>query len=234
MSYCVNCGVELGKDLKECPLCHTPVINPNERSETGGETFFPTRRESVAPVSKKEAALLLTAMLASVALCCGLLNLLLRPDTAWSLYTAGAAVMLWIWFVPPLLIRTMPGWPRMAIDVCAVAIYIFLIAIAANGIDWYVALALPILLATAFIILGMGWLMRGGRCSLLVSGIIVLTGTGVVMMVTELFFDRYFFGVWHPGWSLIIMAVCVGLSIPLIVVRKVPALREEARRRFHM
>ena len=30
MSYCVNCGVELEKDAKRCPLCTAPVINPFE------------------------------------------------------------------------------------------------------------------------------------------------------------------------------------------------------------
>ena len=30
MSYCVNCGVELEKGAKKCPLCGTKVINPRE------------------------------------------------------------------------------------------------------------------------------------------------------------------------------------------------------------
>ena len=29
MSYCVNCGVELGISLKACPLYDTPVVNPH-------------------------------------------------------------------------------------------------------------------------------------------------------------------------------------------------------------
>ena len=29
MSYCVNCGVELDNSTLKCPLCDTPVINPN-------------------------------------------------------------------------------------------------------------------------------------------------------------------------------------------------------------
>ena len=29
MSYCVNCGVKLEESLTKCPLCNTPVINPN-------------------------------------------------------------------------------------------------------------------------------------------------------------------------------------------------------------
>ena len=31
MSYCVNCGVKLAKSEKKCPLCNTPVINPNKK-----------------------------------------------------------------------------------------------------------------------------------------------------------------------------------------------------------
>lgn len=30
MSYCVNCGVKLDPSLKRCPLCNTPVVNPND------------------------------------------------------------------------------------------------------------------------------------------------------------------------------------------------------------
>ena len=30
MSYCVNCGVKLEETLNKCPLCNTPIINPNE------------------------------------------------------------------------------------------------------------------------------------------------------------------------------------------------------------
>lgn len=234
MSYCVNCGVELGKDLKSCPLCQTPVINPNAIDSSGTEPFFPTRQEAVAPVSKKAAALLITAMLASVALCCALLNLILNPGFAWWLYMAGAAVMLWIWFVPGLLIRKLPAWPRLAIDVCAVAIYLFLIALASTGLEWYTGLALPILVCAAAIVLLASYLMRGGRCSILGSTIIIILSLGIFAVAVEFFADSYLRQAWQPGWSLIVLAVSFGLSIPLVVVRRIPSLREEARRRFHM
>lgn len=41
-------------------------------------------------------------------------------------------------------------------------------------------------------------------------------------------------GEWRPDWSITVLAVCVDLCIPLTIVRFVPSLREEARRRFHM
>ena len=46
--------------------------------------------------------------------------------------------------------------------------------------------------------------------------------------------DRFFRAVWQPTWSLVVVVICVGLIIPLRVVRRVPSLREEARRRFNM
>lgn len=144
MSYCVNCGVELDPSAKTCPLCGTPAWHP----ELDAPPYFPANSAAVQPASRREAAILLTAMLVSVSLCCGLLNLFLPTDRPWSLYVIGAAGLL-----------------AMGIEFCI---------------------------------------------------------------------DRYFRGVWQPGWSLIVLAVCVGLIIPLRIVRRVPSLREEARRRFNL
>ena len=107
MSYCVNCGVELDSTASFCPLCRTPVVNPRQPVDTGSSPPFPTERREVPPASKAELAILVSSMLASVAVCCGLLNLVLRSGHIWSLYVIGAAAMLWVWLVPPLLLRTM-------------------------------------------------------------------------------------------------------------------------------
>ncbi len=91
MSYCVHCGVELDATASFCPLCHTRVLDPGQPVDTVSPKPFPTRRGEVAPAAKQEVALLITAMLASVAVCCGVLNLFLRADRTWSLYVIGAA-----------------------------------------------------------------------------------------------------------------------------------------------
>ena len=88
MSYCVNCGVELDPSAKTCPLCGTPAWHP----ELDAPPYFPANSAAVQPASRREAAILLTAMLVSVSLCCGLLNLFLPTDRPWSLYVIGAAV----------------------------------------------------------------------------------------------------------------------------------------------
>ncbi len=234
MSYCVNCGVELGKGAKVCPLCNTPVINPNELETNPQQPFFPTRQEKIQPVSKRELALLLSVMFASVAVCCGLLNLALRPELMWSLYAVGAAAMLWIWFVPPLLWRKMPFLFKVFVNMCAVSLYVLLIAQASGGLYWYFKLALPLLFSAAVVCLVVCYFLKSNKRSLLSSFVIVLLGAGLLCGAVEFFVDRFLHQIWQPSWSLIVLAVCVGFCVPLIVIRCVPSLREEARRRFHL
>ena len=93
MSYCVNCGVELDSTASFCPLCRTPVVNPRQPVDTGSSPPFPTERREVPPASKAELAILVSSMLASVAVCCGLLNLVLRSaDHTLTVEEADAAV----------------------------------------------------------------------------------------------------------------------------------------------
>ena len=146
MSYCVHCGVELDPTASFCPLCHTPVADPRQPVDTDSPKPFPTRRGEVAPVSKVEVGLLITAMLASVAVCCGVLNLFLHAGRAWSLYVIGAAAMLWLWLVPPLLARGMHLLLRLAVGVGAVLLYVYLISVDLDGRTWFLGLAAPLIL----------------------------------------------------------------------------------------
>jgi len=57
---------------------------------------------------------------------------------------------------------------------------------------------------------------------------------GLMALGVEYCVDRFFRAAWQPTWSLVMVVICVGLIIPLRVVRRVPSLREEARRRFNM
>ena len=234
MSYCVHCGVELDATASFCPLCHTRVLDPGQPVDTVSPKPFPTRRGEVAPAAKQEVALLITAMLASVAVCCGVLNLFLRADRMWSLYVIGAAAMLWVWLVPPLLLRTMHLYLRLSADVLAVALYVFLISVDLDGSAWYWHLALPIILLLGAALLFLGFMMGARPRSTLSRITLVIGTTGVFLSGVELLIDRYFLGRWQPGWSLVVLTVCAALVIPLIVVRRVPALREEVRRRFHL
>ena len=218
MSYCVNCGVELDPSAKTCPLCGTPAWHP----ELDAPPYFPANSAAVQPASRREAAILLTAMLVSVSLCCGLLNLFLPTDRPWSLYVIGAAVMLWVWFTLPMVLRRLPVFFRLTADVAAIGIYVWLISIDLGGSRWFRGLALPMIGWAGVLVFLLSFLLRGGRRSTLSAIALVIGAAGLLAMGIEFCIDRYFRGVWQPGWSLIVLAVCVGLIIPLRIVRRVP------------
>lgn len=232
MSYCVHCGVELDPTAAACPLCQTPVYDPNQPVDTVSPKPFPTDRGEVGPVSRREAAILISVLLASISVACGVLNIFLRAEHVWSLYLIGAAVMLWLWFVPPLLDRKLKLLLRLGLDVAAVAIYVLLIALANRGLGWYVGLALPIILSGGAVALFLG-LVGPGR-SILTTVTLLIGSVGAFCFFVELFVDRFLDGAWNPTWSLVVLAICAAIIVPLVIVRRVPALREEARRRFHM
>ena len=134
----------------------------------------------VEPVSRSEAALLLSVMLISAAAACGILNLFLKPGGGWSLYVAAAAVTLWIWFVLPLLIRGMPMFLRLTLDVFAIGLYVYLVSIDLNGSEWFYGLALPIILLAGVISFVLGFFLNLKHISILSSIALLIGAAGLV------------------------------------------------------
>jgi hypothetical protein len=234
MSYCVNCGVELHPSAKGCPLCGAPVVNPYSLADDRSPTPYPQRRTDVGPALRRELALLLTAMLTSVSVCCALLNIVLLPSKWWSSYFIGACALLWVVLVPPLLLRRLNITLKLAFDACATALYIYLIAFVTGGGEWYFELALPILTIGAVIVLVLSLILRGGGRSMLTTAVLVIGSIGLFAVGVDLFLDWYLSSVWILSWSLVVGIICIALITPLLVVRYNPRLREEVRRRFHM
>lgn len=236
MSYCVNCGVELDATASFCPLCHTPVHNPNQPVDTTSPRPYPLERKEVPPVARGQLAILLTTVLLSVAVCCGVLNRFFLPgQRLWSMYVIGAAVMVWIWTVPPMLIHKQGAFRLFLLaDIMTVAAYVSLVAIDLDSWEWYWHLALPIILLLGALFLFWCLTLGGRHRSVITSVTLVIGSLGIFAMGVERFTDLFFHGMWAPSWSLIVLAVCVVLIVPLLVIRHVPSLREEVRRRFHM
>ena len=199
MSYCVNCGVELDATASFCPLCHTPVYNPNQPVDETSPKPFPTERKEVPPVSRIQVAILLTAIFASVGVCCGVLNIFLRTQHTWSLYVIGAVIMLWIWTVPPLLHHKKDTFRlQLFADIMAIAVYISLIAVDLDGWNWYWHLALPIILLLGAVFLFWGITMGVKKRSTLTSITLVIGSIGAFAVGVECLLDRFFHGSWKP------------------------------------
>ena len=140
--------------------------------------------------------------------------------------------MLWIWLVLPLWMRRIPLLVRLLLDGAAVGVYLLLIALNLDGMDWYLGLGLPVVLLGTAVLLFLGLTLRNR--SILSSITLIIGAIGVFLFGVDLLVDRRLYPACTPTWSLIVLTVCVALIIPLVVVRRNPALREEARKRFHL
>lgn len=226
--YCVNCGVELNPGAERCPLCGTPAWKPDPAEPP----YFATKPPEIPAVENYSLAILLSSMLLSVALCCGLLNLILLPGRFWSYYVIGAAVMLWVWFVLPMVFRKLPVVIRLTLDVAIVGVYIWLISIDLNGGAWFRGLVVPILIWACVLVFFLCLLSRNR--SILTKISLCVGAVALLVIGIEYAIEYYLFGAAHLTWSLVVATICIALIIPLRVIRHVPALREEVRRRFDL
>ena len=79
----------------------------------------------------------------------------------------------------------------------------------------------------------LGLILSRGR-SILTSITLIIGSIGLFVMSIEFYVDHWLHQAYLPGWSLVVAAICAALIIPLVIVRRRPALRDEVRRRFHM
>ena len=234
MSYCVNCGVELEKSIKKCPLCQTPVINPKDLSKLKEiQSPFPEQKGVVEEVTKKDIAVAITIILCSIMVCCLLLNYLEFSVNKWSLLTNGFCGLLWVATVPSLLVkRTNPQLHFFFIGLMSV-IYICLIGHFMDSFTWVIELGCPI--ATAVIIEGEILItIARHRKSVLTTLITFFLEIGALCVLIELLIERMLQRMYELSWSFIVITVCAVIVVVLLTMVSKKKVRREMKKRFHL
>ncbi len=144
MSYCVNCGVELDNSAKRCPLCDTPVYNPQMLNHEKEVTPFSQVPVIPSQVKTRFIALIVSVVMLIPSLVCLMLNLFFSPDNLLYVYTSSTIFLCWIVFVFPFIISKVKPYLLWAFDSVAIALYVFLFYF--KNIyeeNWYYSIALP-------------------------------------------------------------------------------------------
>lgn len=236
MSYCVNCGVELETTIQKCPLCGTPVINPNELQKnhvTITDAPFPDKVGMVEPISRKDVAIVLTVILACTSISCLLLNYLVWNPNQWSLLVLGFCGLLWVLLVPPFLVKNMRKRIMALINGVMVCIYICLIGIFTESSDWVVDLGFPIALTVLILVEIFLTVGKHKRTFPVLSGLFFME-TAVLCIVIELLVDHALNYTLRLGWSAIVLTVCTVITVSLIAMFSRRRVRNEIKRRFHL
>lgn len=237
MSYCVNCGVELEASVKKCPLCNTIVLNPNELSSDqaagNGGLPFPDKIGTVEPIKRKDLAVVLTVILSCTVISCLLLNYFMWKTNRWSLLVLGFCGLLWVMFVPPLLIQNMRRRIMTLLDGVMVCIYIGLIGIFTDSSEWVMDLGIPItliVLMLAEIFLTVAKYKR----SFAVLACLFFMEAAALCISIELLVNHALLRPLEIRWSAIVLTVCTVITVALITMFSRKRVRNEIKRRFHL
>ena len=236
MSYCVQCGVKLEQSLTSCPLCHTPVINPNElksKNISGGMGPFATVKGEVEPMKKHDMGLWLTLVLGSTALACGILNLFVFDHNYWSIPVIGACIILWIFFCPRMFLPKIPVFINLIAGAVSVIFYELAITLMTHSDLWFFKLVLPITLVIMGLIVLYAILYRFVSTSLIASALYLFIDAAILSIAIECFVDKFLRQEIHIFWSAIVFSVCAVISVALIAILSIKRLRETVRKRLH-
>lgn len=233
MSYCVNCGVELDGSLKDCPLCNTPVINPKELVKEQKKSPFPKEKVPVEMVKRKDMGILVSIVLASIALTCAGLNVLVFKNTYWSVTVIGACMLLWVILLPEIIYHKLNVYLAVVLDGLAVIIYLYLLTWLTSSNDWFYGVAVEIVIFITILLEIYILCLRNLPKSILTYALYTVTAIGVLCVGLEILIDRLLKAEVMVSWSAIVATICIIIDVALICVLSMRRLRNAVRRRLH-
>lgn len=233
MSYCVNCGVELSKDLKMCPLCNTPVLNPKEIPNPELKNTFPKEKGQVEEVKRKDLAILVSVVLATTGLTCLLLNLLVFGGRKWSFLVIGVCVLLWVFSIPLFIYKRMSVYICILLDGISTGGLLFLITYLTGSRNWFYELGLPIVLLVTVTAELFALCMKKIPVTFLTTTLYSVISVAVICVGVEVLIRLYLERAVRLSWSAVVLTVCAIFTIMLVTLLSRSRLRNAVRRRLH-
>ena len=234
MSYCVNCGVELASGERKCPLCDTPVINPNAKGEEEGYRPYPKHVERVMrKVDRRFGVLLATLALLVPLVVTMAADMIIEKRLSWSLYVAGALLCIFTWFLLPFLSDRRRPYFSLVLDAFVLLVYLAIISYVTADMLWFLPLALPLVVVCGAAAFAVTAVSRSKARGLYKPAFIVLI-ISVLTVAVELILDFYIRRGEVTGWSLIVFLAGVIAFAALAVIEKKQKLKDQIMRRLFL
>ena len=225
--YCVKCGVKLQEGVERCPLCRTPVWNPEPQKESRSypDTLPLQHREADLPGAVALTVICCVASIVTLTVC-----LKLYGRLQWGGYVIFGLLLFYVIAVLPRWVREPRGEVFVPIDHAAAALFVLYVCLKTGG-HWFMSFALPVIGSSALISTAMICLLKyvkGGRPFILGGFLLVLGGFTVLVE----FFEHLSFGTEMFRWSLYSLAGFGSVGLFLLIAGMIPSLRQGMRRRF--
>jgi hypothetical protein len=229
----VNCGVELGKSEKHCPLCSVEVLNPKAPWQEPKDRPYPGYLETlVNRIDRRYFATLAALILMIPIMITILLDILDGSGLNWSAYIVGAMALVFIFVVLPFYFKRYHTVIFLSANCTAVLLYLLFIE-RANGGSWFVGFGLPITVAASIAIIILALLFtKSRRMTLLkkVAGILFAVGLFVLVMETIIRLNEQV--PFTLKWSFYALIPCAVLGAACLILEHRKNFKEEIRRRL--
>ena len=228
--YCVKCGVRLAEGTERCPLCDTPVWNP-EGSAAAEPTFsdaYPTPPKSHRyPILAFVTALLLAASLSVLTIC-----LTIHHSINWSGYVIFGCALFYFAVVFPFWFERREPLIFVPLAFVLTSAYLLYICLYTGG-KWFLSFAFPLTMLTGLIATASVALFRFGKRRRLRKTGILLIVIGCSTMLVELFQDITFGGDMF-AWSLYPVCAFSVMGMFLFLCGLIPSWRAYFERKLFL
>lgn len=232
MSYCVNCGVELAKSEKYCPLCNVEVLNPKAPWQEPVERPYPRYLEKlVHRIDRRYFATLAGLILMIPIMITILLDILDGNGVSWSAYIVGAMALLFIFIVFPFYFKRYHTVTFLSVNCAAILLYLLFIE-RMNGGQWFVGIGLPVTVAASIGIIILALLFTRKDMTILKKSASVLFALGLFVLVVEVIIRLNETAPFDLEWSFYALIPCAIIGVAAMILEHRKNLKEEIRRRL--
>ena len=223
MSYCVNCGVELQKGERKCPLCGVEVVNPREpwTEETAPSRPYPAHVERLnARIDRHYAATFCSLLLLIPLFVSMFTNMLISGALTWSLYVAGGLLVVFVCVFLPMLFKKRRVYLFVLLDGASVALLLLLIEHLSEQ-QWFLTLGLPLCCIATLLTLLIAFLCAPKRSmDGLVRAAVALAGLGATVVLIECAV-RFYLGMSPvPRWSVYALFPCLVIAAGMLLLKR--------------
>ncbi|MCX7027721.1 MAG: DUF6320 domain-containing protein [Spirochaetes bacterium] len=214
MSYCPDCGVEIGT-APACPLCDAknPKVQAKAEMECDEETgaraasadFLgaASKSEHFTPQESRKIVWEVLSVAFSIAIGSLLaINILVAGRLTWSLYPVATFVFIWVVSTSFLVMRRAPKL-RLLLAAAAPLLYLLALGAFTGDFSWAWRLAVPIAIFSEIVCSGIALMILGAKRKGLNIFAYALVGVALICVGVEIFVDLYFHGVIRLTWSAI-------------------------------
>ncbi len=225
--YCVKCGVKLAEGEKICPLCNTPVWNPDEleKKATYPDSMPQHYNEADIPGAVVMTVISLLIITVVISVCLGLYK-----ELRWGGYVVGGTLLFYIIVVLPRWFRHPNPVIFVPIDFVACALFLLYVNLATGG-HWFLSFAFPVVglccLVTEATICLLKYVKRGKL--FILSGFLMTVGLLTILVE---FFEHITFDDKMFQWSQYSAGVLFITGVFFLITALVRPLRRAVERRF--